>query len=48
MDVTYLWPPWLSGSYHPRYGVYYCSRAFIPLLKRAEEGALVNTSSQGC
>ena len=18
MDVTYLWPPWLSGSYHPR------------------------------
>jgi hypothetical protein len=18
MEVTYLWPPWLSGSYHPR------------------------------
>jgi hypothetical protein len=19
MEVTYLWPPWLSGSNHPRY-----------------------------
>ena len=19
MEVTYLWPPWLSGSYHPRF-----------------------------
>jgi hypothetical protein len=18
MEVTYLWPPWLTGSYHPR------------------------------
>jgi NAD(P)-dependent dehydrogenase (short-subunit alcohol dehydrogenase family) len=27
------------------YGVYYSSRAFIPLLKRADEAALVNTSS---
>ena len=18
MEVTYLWPPWLSGGYHPR------------------------------
>lgn len=27
------------------YGVYYCSRAFTPLLKRADDAALVNTSS---
>ena len=27
------------------YGVYYCCRAFVPLLKKAEAGALVNTSS---
>jgi hypothetical protein len=20
MEVTYLWPPWLSESYHPRSG----------------------------
>jgi hypothetical protein len=20
MEVTYLWPPWLTGSYHPRFG----------------------------
>jgi hypothetical protein len=19
MEITYLWPPWLSGSYHPRF-----------------------------
>lgn len=27
------------------YGVYYCSRAFLPLLVAAEEGHLINTSS---
>ncbi|HKI74359.1 MAG TPA: SDR family NAD(P)-dependent oxidoreductase, partial [Pseudomonadales bacterium] len=27
------------------YGVYYCSRAFVPLLVKADEGHLVNTSS---
>jgi NAD(P)-dependent dehydrogenase (short-subunit alcohol dehydrogenase family) len=27
------------------YGVYYCARAFVPLLVASEEGALVNTSS---
>jgi NAD(P)-dependent dehydrogenase (short-subunit alcohol dehydrogenase family) len=27
------------------YGVYYCARAFLPLLRNAEEGHIVNTSS---
>jgi NAD(P)-dependent dehydrogenase (short-subunit alcohol dehydrogenase family) len=27
------------------YGVYYCTRAFLPLLQRADEGHIVNTSS---
>jgi NAD(P)-dependent dehydrogenase (short-subunit alcohol dehydrogenase family) len=27
------------------YGVYYCTRAFLPLLKKADEGHIVNTSS---
>jgi NAD(P)-dependent dehydrogenase (short-subunit alcohol dehydrogenase family) len=27
------------------YGVYYCTRAFLPLLRNAEEGHIVNTSS---
>lgn len=27
------------------FGVYFCSRAFLPLLAKADEGALVNTSS---
>ena len=27
------------------YGVYYCTRAFLPLLKRADEAHIVNTSS---
>ena len=22
MEVTYIWPPWLSESYHPRFLVY--------------------------
>jgi hypothetical protein len=21
MEATYLWPPWLSGSYHPRHAL---------------------------
>ena len=27
------------------YGVYYCTRAFLPMLQKAEEGHIVNTSS---
>ena len=27
------------------YGVYYCTRAFLPLLKNADDGHIVNTSS---
>ena len=27
------------------YGVYYCTRAFLPLLRKADEGHIVNTSS---
>jgi len=27
------------------YGVYYCTRAFLPLLKKADQGHIVNTSS---
>ncbi len=27
------------------YGVYYCTRAFLPLLRKGDEGHIVNTSS---
>lgn len=42
MEVTYLWPPWLSGSYHPRFvdalrsdykGVLYLSNAVTTFVK---------------
>ena len=24
MEVTYIWPPWLSESYHPRWDLGHC------------------------
>jgi NAD(P)-dependent dehydrogenase (short-subunit alcohol dehydrogenase family) len=36
------WDKTFSVCWH---GVYYCTRAFLPLLKKADEGHIVNTSS---
>jgi hypothetical protein len=40
MEFTYLWPPWLSGSYHLRSGDVHFSEAAGPRPPEADADAM--------
>ena len=49
MEVTYLWPPLLSGSYHPRYeelvgGGYLGAHVFLQQYRPGPPGAVKRPS----
>ena len=57
MEVAYLWPPWLSGSYHPRFEVsdvdmqaayYFRARAYKAHLMRTEWADIRHVVSEQC
>jgi hypothetical protein len=41
MEVTYLWPPWLTGSYHPRCDVQIGKRDWMTTFQPAFRGAII-------